>query len=271
MQALYEQIKACLWVKFAFLSLTSQSFSMKNLQGSPATFFPSQWDPSPFTSALLPWTRVSQSAHAHRLSGKSQMLLLYTPCFLWSFPGFCWYRLHFPSNATLQPRLEKPCVFLHKLSFFTSPFSCSQIPDREIPQGINPRLVRWHNRQELVTYTNDLNSTLGTPLREKRENWLLGSCPLTSTCELPHVNHHKHPPTHLLTHTNNKSMVFFKKNCSYILYLGESLSCIIKYTCSSVSMGMSSAEPRADRTNFGVLHTSHTNLPTYFKPSLCYS
>lgn len=123
MQALYEQIKARLWVKFAFLSLTSQSFSIKTFQGSPVPFSPSQGDPSPFPSALLPWTRASQSAHAHRLSGESQMLLLSIPCFLCSFPGFSWYRLHFPSNATLQPRLEKPCVFLHKLSFSTSPFS----------------------------------------------------------------------------------------------------------------------------------------------------
>lgn len=153
MQALYEQIKARLWVKFAFLSLTSQSFSIKNLQGSPAPFFPSQWDPNPFPSALLPRTRASQSAHAHGLSGESQTLLLYTPCFLWSFPGFCWYRLHFPSNATLQPRQEKPCVFLHKLSFFTSPFSWTQIPDLEIPQGINPRLVRWRSRQECLLPT----------------------------------------------------------------------------------------------------------------------
>lgn len=89
------------------------------------------------------------------------------------------------------------------------------------------------------------------------------SCPLTSTCEPPQTS--LHPPPH----TNNKSMFFL--NHPHILYLGESLSCIIKYKRSSVSMGMSSMGPLADRRISSALHTSHTNLPTYFKPSLCCS
>lgn len=185
--------------------------------------------------------------------------------------------LHFTSNAMLQPRLEESlCICLqirlfliHRHSHLSfkcslSLLPCSQIPDLKIPQGITPRLVRWRSRQER--------------LLPRRMTWVppsglhCGRGERTDSLELPSDLHmwattNISPPPQII---NQCFVLFFKKNHSHILYLGESLSCIIKYTVPPYPWEWVPRDPLQIEES-PVLCTPATQIFPHTSNHLCYS
>lgn len=173
-------------------------------------FSPSQWDPSPFPSALLLWTRASLSPHAHRLSGESQMLL-----FSVLFPRLLLIQtsLHFQRDAPAQTR-KALCISLQTKLFYvaililvlSAVLSFFHVAQFLILRSLKASLPGWWGGAALKSACclhrwPDFHSRDSTGGDERELTpW---SCPLTSTCEPPQTS--LHPPPH----TNNKSMFFF--------------------------------------------------------------